>query len=382
VTIHRRRRGAGRRAVWFSAAAAVAVIAAAGIAAGLARYGNAGSGPIAPSGFGSQSPGHHATSRAHQSRGTGHPSPSASGSAAPGDPGTVASESGPAARLIPASGAYLGAYVSPASYTPDAEIAAVRSFQQTIGAPITLVHTYHPWYSPFPNGADQYFVGSGKVLLLTWGGTPDTKRIVAGDYDSLIRARAEAVKRLGRPILLEFRHEMDRTNLQWVMHGPKNYIAAWDHIRAIFTRVGATNVGWVWCPTGWGFRNGRAQAFYPGNNEVDWVCADIYSVSPSQTLQEAAHPFLSWARHTRKPVLIGEFAVAGQPAAWSRWLLAAGELAAFDTQIKGMAYFDANGTDSQGRPFQYWLGGNEPALRAFGQMLSWRIFRPVRASRR
>jgi hypothetical protein len=377
VTAHRRRRATGKRAVWFSAAAAVAVIAAAGSALGLARHGQA-TGPISPSGFGSQSPTHRAGT--HQAHGKGSPAPGSSGTASPGDPGTVSSEAGPAARLIPSAGAYLGAYVAPTSYTPDAEIAAVQSFQRTIGAPIPLVHTYHPWYSPFPNAADQYFVRAGKVLLLTWGGNPDTKKIVAGDYDALIRERAEAVKRLSRPILLEFRHEMDRPNLQWVMHGPKNFIAAWDHIRAIFTRVGATNVGWVWCPTGWGFKKGRAQPFYPGNNEVDWVCADIYSVSPSQTLQEAAQPFLSWARHTRKPVLIGEFAVAGRPAAWSRWLLAAGELAGIDRQIKGMAYFDANGTDSQGRPFEYWLGSNGPALRAFGQMLSWPTFRPVRAS--
>jgi hypothetical protein len=377
VTAHRRRRATGKRAVWFSAAAAVAVIAAAGSAFGLSRHGQV-TGPISPSGFGSQSPSHRAGT--HQAHGTDSPAPGSSGTASPGDPGTVSSEGGPAARLIPSAGAYLGAYVAPTSYTPDAEIAAVQSFQRTIGAPIPLVHTYHPWYSPFPNAADQYFVRTGKVLLLTWGGNPDTKKIVAGDYDALIRERAEAVKRLGRPILLEFRHEMDRPNLQWVMHGPKNFIAAWNHVRAIFTRVGATNVGWVWCPTGWGFKKGRAQPFYPGNNEVDWVCADIYSVSPSQTLQEAAQPFLSWARHTRKPVLIGEFAVAGRPAAWSRWLLAAGELAGIDRQIKGMAYFDANGTDSQGRSFEYWLGSNGPALRAFGQMLSWPTFRHGRAS--
>jgi hypothetical protein len=374
VTTHRRERHGGWRAVWFSAAGAVAVIAAAALAVGLASQGQP-DGPINPSGFGS-SPSHTAGGT-HSS----HSSPGSSATSSPGDPpGLVAKESGPAASLIPTSGAYLGAYVAPTSYTPDAEIAAVQSFQRSVGGPISLVHNYHPWYSPFPNAADQYFVKSGKVLLLTWGGTPDTKKIVAGDYDSLITERARAVKRLHRPILLEFRHEMDRPNLQWAMHGPKNYIAAWDHIRKIFTKVGATNVGWVWCPTGWGFRHGRAQPFYPGNSEVDWVCADIYAVSASQTLQDAAHPFLSWARHTHKPVLIGEFAAGGSPAAWPRWLLAAGVLAEFDPQIKGMAYFDANGTDSQGRSFQYWLGDNQPALRAFRQMLSWPVFRPHRPS--
>jgi Glycosyl hydrolase family 26 len=310
-------------------------------------------------------------------------SPSSPTSAAsPGSPDPTKSTSAPtgdssASSLIPSSGAYLGAYVQPAQYTAAAEIAAVNSFDKSVGGSIGIVHVYHPWESSFPNAADQYFVRSGKVLLLTWSGTPDTKRIIAGDYDALIRTRAEAVKHLGRPILMEFRHEMDRPNLQWAVHGPADYIAAWDHIRSIFASVGATNVGWVWCPTGYGFQVGRAQAFYPGNNEVDWVCADIYSPSPAQSLAEVAQPFLSWAKHTHKPVLIGEFAVGGDLTGRPRWLTKAGELAKTDTQIKGMLYFDANGTDSNGHPFQYWLGSDKPALAAFARLLTWRVFQPA-----
>jgi Glycosyl hydrolase family 26 len=374
----RRRRPVSRRAAGYAVAVAGIALVAWLAFAGLGGGDQASSGPISPSGYGSTPGGHSTTGRS-----SGHQSPGGLGTISspdPEPPGTVAAGHGPAARLIPTSGAYLGAYVEPAVYTPAGEIAAVRSFQGAVGAPVTLVHTYHPWGSVFPDSADRYFVRSGKVLLLTWGGNPDTRKIIAGRYDAEIRARAQAIKRLGRPILLEFRHEMDRPNLQWAIHGPKDYIAAWDHIRAIFTQVGALNVGWVWCPTGWGFEDGRAQPFYPGNNEVDWVCADVYSPTTTQTLQEVAYPFLTWARQTHKPVLIGEFGVTGRPWAWSRWLLAAGELAELNPQIRGMAYFDANGTDSQGRPFRYWLGGNGPALQAFGQMLGWQIFHPVFAS--
>ncbi|HEX7995871.1 MAG TPA: hypothetical protein VF506_18280, partial [Streptosporangiaceae bacterium] len=149
MTTHRRERHGGRRAVWFSAAGAVAVIAAAALAVGLARQGQTPDGPINPSGFGS-SPSHRAAGT-HSS----HASPGSSATSSPGDPpGLVAKESGPAARLIPKSGAYLGAYVAPTSYTPDAEIAAVQGFQRSVGGSISLVHNYHPWYSPFPNAAD------------------------------------------------------------------------------------------------------------------------------------------------------------------------------------------------------------------------------------
>jgi Glycosyl hydrolase family 26 len=360
---YRPRRAAPRRtaSLWVRAAAA-------GIAASLAAVGCVKLASVTSGDASSAVISGHST--LHTARDTSPDSPSPGASASPDG-------SGSARNLIPSSGAYLGAYVEPTEYTPPAEIAAVQSFQRSVHGPISIVHVYHPWDSPFPNLADRHFVRHGKVLLLTWGGTPDTRKIIAGDYDSKIRSRAEAVKRLGRPILMEFRHEMDRPNLQWAVHGPKAYIAAWDHIRAIFTQAGATNVGWVWCPTGYGFGKGRAQAFYPGNSEVDWVCADIYSPSAGQSLQQAAQPFLAWAKHTHKPVMIGEFGVDSAPADWPDWLLAAGELAKTDRQIKAMLYFDANGTDSNGHPFQYWLGNDPPALAVFAELLTWRVFHPV-----
>jgi hypothetical protein len=304
-----------------------------------------------------------------------------SGAAGGGHPSSATDASRVTGPLVPRSGAYLGAYVQPSSYTSQGQVSAVQAFQRQIGGKLNLVHVYHPWTEPFPSLADQQFVHSGKVLLLTWGGTPDTKQIIAGDYDALITARARAVKQLHRPILMEFRHEMDRPNLQWAMHGPADYIKAWDHIRAIFTRVGATNVGWVWCPTGYGFQVGRAQAFYPGNSEVDWVCADVYTTEPHQSLQQAAAPFLQWARHTGKPIIIGEFADNGPSSEWPRWLASAGKFVRKHPQIKAFAYFDANGDDSNGKPFSYWLGNDETALKSFGRLVATRYFRPAVPSR-
>jgi hypothetical protein len=279
--------------------------------------------------------------------------------------------------LVPASGAYLGAYVQPTSYTQAGQISAVQSFERRLGHPLQIVHVYHPWGKPFPTAADSYFVNHGKILLLTWGGAPDTQAIVAGKDDAMIRARARAVKALGHPIMMEFRHEMDRPNLQWTIHGPTEYIAAWDHIRAVFSSVGATNVSWVWCPTGLGFASGRAQPFYPGDNEVDWICADVYATSTSQSLRAASAPFLRWASHHDKPVIIGEFGVIGNPPGWAAWLTAAGRLPETDHQIKAMAYFDANGVNSSGDAYQFWLGDRPAAMSAFASLLRQPYFRPA-----
>ncbi len=303
---------------------------------------------------GQRTPVRHASTRSDPGPGTAYG----------GKPGTAT------AALMPAAGAYLGAYVQPATYTTRGEIDAILSFERQLGRPLGLVHVYHQWDSPFPSPADKYFVRSGKALLLTWSGTPDTRTIAAGGYDALIRQRAEAVKHLGRPILIEFRHEMDRPNLRWAMHSPADYIAAWDHIRSIFRAVGAANVSWVWCPTAYGFTVGRAQAFYPGNSEVDFVCADAYSPSPLVPLSVIVEPFLTWAAQHPKPAIIGEFGVGGNPAGWPSWLAAAGRLARRDTQIKALGYFSGNGTDSSGHPYKYFMGGHVAATRAFARLLA------------
>jgi hypothetical protein len=299
------------------------------------------------------------------------------------DPGTVPRGISQSARaipantaLVPASGAYLGAYVQPAGYTQQAQVQAVSSFERQIGRPLAIVHVYHPWGKPFPSPADRHFAALGKILLLTWGGDPDTEAIIAGRDDAMIAATAEAIKALGHPVMLEFRHEMDRPNLQWTIHGPADYITAWDHVRAIFAAVGATNVSWVWCPTGQGFQSGRAQQFYPGDREVDWLCADVYATSTAQPLSQAAAPFLRWASQHDRPVIIGEFGVAGNPSGWPAWLAAAGNLARADHQIKAMAYFDANGIDSSGHQYQHWLGNQPTALAAFAALLREPFFRP------
>jgi hypothetical protein len=272
--------------------------------------------------------------------------------------------------LVPATGALLGAYVRPVRYTAADQILAVQSFQRQVGHQLSLVHVYHPWANNFPSPADTYFADNGQALLLTWGGEPSTTDILAGRYDAMIRARAVALKAMHRPVLLEWRHEMDRPDLQGVMHSAADYVAAWKHIRAIFSSAGATNVSWVWCPTAWGFTTGRAAPYYPGDQEVDWICADAYSPTPAVPLSSVLGAFLKWAAAHPKPIVIGEFGVSGNQAGWAAWLTQVGEMVRQHPQIKALAYFDSAADGGQT------LAGNRPATAAFGQLVDQPYFTP------
>ena len=158
-------------------------------------------------------------------------------------------------------------------------------------------------------------------------------------------------------------------------HSPADYIAAWDHIRSIFAQVHVDNVAWVWCPTANGFANGTAAAYYPGNNEVNWVCADAYpGPGPYRSFATIVQPFLNWASHHSKPVMIGEYGVPDTYGEQQRaqWLWGAARTVRGNAQIKALIYFDANAQHA------YALVPGSPALQAFRGIAHVPYFNPVR----
>jgi hypothetical protein len=280
----------------------------------------------------------------------------------------------------PAQGAYLGAWVGPDVFTQANEILAVNSLQQQIGRKLNIVHTYLKWRALFPTPSNLTFVSQGSTLLISWAGT-GTKEINSGADDAWIRTRAEQIKALGKPVFLEWRWEMDRPNLRAEEQSGAAYVAAWDRIRSIFAATGVHNAAWVWCPTAAGFSNGQAAAFYPGDNQVDWICADAYpGYGTVASFASTVDPFLSWASHHAKPVMIGEFGVPRSYGAHQRaqWLRAAQQVVQADHQIKALLYFDANPT-GQGPDGSYSLGTDSAALAAFRFIANQPYFNPGRA---
>ena len=278
----------------------------------------------------------------------------------------------------PASGAYFGAWVGPDVFTQANEILAVEELQSQLGRKLAIVHTYLQWQAPFPTRSALTFLSQGSMLLISWAGT-DTRQIVSGADDSWIRTRARQIKALGKPVFLEWRWEMDRPNLRSQVHSGAEYVAAWDHIRAVFAAAGVHNAAWVWCPTANGFSDGQAAAFYPGNSEVDWICADAYpAYGSTASFASTVTAFLGWASHYDKPVMIGEFGVPESDGASQRaqWLRAAGRVVVADRQIKALLYFDANPA-GQGPQGSYSLAGDAAALSAFRAIAVQPYFNPA-----
>jgi hypothetical protein len=283
--------------------------------------------------------------------------------AAPAPTTTVNPAVGPA---MPARGAYVGAFVQPSGgYSVFDKIAAMQALQGQAGGRLDILHSYLAWRMPFPVPGQQAILDQGSILLLSWAGG-DTRVIASGRDDRWIRRQALAIKAAHKPVMLEWRWEMNRLALYSQVHTPADYVAAWDHIRSVFAQEHVRNVAWVWCPSARDFAT-YGPAFYPGNSEVDWLCADVYPPSGAYTpFATVAQPFLDWASHIAKPIMIGEFGAPRSYPTYRRvaWLRDVAQVALADQQIKALVYFDGDPPgNSPGA--QYGLDHGSSVLRAF-----------------
>jgi Glycosyl hydrolase family 26 len=296
-----------------------------------------------------------------------------------GPPAAVAVNPGPFRAgpfTPPRTGAYVGAWIKPDALTHAGRVDAVDGLQQDLGRRLDILNTYRRFDQLVGTDSDKEFLAQGATLMVSWA-TGDTRSVVDGDHDRLIRQQAQAIRQVRRPVLLRVRWEMDRPNLRAEMWSPQDYIAAWKHVRAIFAEEHADNVSWVWCPTAEGFQRGDAPAFYPGDDQVDWTCVDVYAGNAFQPIGQLMGPFLQWAAQRPKPIIIGEFGVA---RAWgsagrAAWLRDAERTFKVNKQIKAVVYFESN-PEGNGPKQQFQLTGDKAAFKAFAALTRDRYFNP------
>ncbi len=219
------------------------------------------------------------------------------------------------------AGALFGAFVS-STYTDPARIAAVEDFEATLGRNWTSCTPTTSGRTPSRPEIDRYVADRGDILLLSWAGTTPSE-IVDGRYDSMIRQRAKALAKLGTPIMLRWRWEMNRPNLRSEILPRAGTSRPGSTSAPSSPRSGTDNVDWVWCPSANGFEETEGAKYYPGDDEVEWLCADAYTPYPNTPLEEVLAPFLDWAGSEAPdvPVMIGEFGTRqGEPGARAAWL--------------------------------------------------------------
>jgi mannan endo-1,4-beta-mannosidase len=224
-------------------------------------------------------------------------------------------------HLPPSTGSYLGVFAhgSPQSYT------GVSAFTNAIGTTPDVVMYYSGWYMPFPTSFAATVAKNGAVPLVQMD--PDKISMAAiakGKYDAYLFEYAEAVRAYKHPVILSFGHEMNGTWYTWGYKktSPATFVAAWRHVVSTFRQLGAKNVTWLWTVNIINDTRGgnipRPTPWWPGSAYVTWVGIDGYYLKPNWQFAPLFGPTIAAVRGlTSDPILIAETGAvqaAGQSA--------------------------------------------------------------------
>ncbi len=307
--------------------------------------------------------------------------------AAPATSGAAATLS---PKLVPSEGALVGMYAKArGTQTRNEEL---KMLETAFGRRVDIDHDYVAWNTEFPKTYHKWDLTAGRIPLIVWGskrsdGTPVTWASIAnGQQDAWIAARADAVKALGKPIMLTFHHEPEDDRK---LHGtPADYVAAWRHIADLFASRGATNVVWVWNMMAYTFnpRSGQnPSAWYPGDAYVDWIGADGYNWNPCRTVawrsfQQIFSYFYNWGAARGKPLIIPEFGVTEDtatpdPLRKANWLASMQADLKLWPEVKAVLYFNGDLWNSGSCP--WWIDSTPAALEAFRTLATDPYFNPL-----
>ncbi|MDQ3815369.1 MAG: hypothetical protein M3347_15735, partial [Armatimonadota bacterium] len=238
--------------------------------------------------------------------------------------------------------------------------------EELLGRRIPVVVTFRDFQSSFPMLDCREAKFRGKTLQITWEpwhfANPQAitlPGIIRGKHDQYIDSWAAAAKSFGSEVWIRWGHEFNGNWYPWTVaannRDPQIYVKAFRHVRDRFTRIGASNVRWIWCMNAETVPNASWNdpfRAYPGDAYVDMVAIDGYNfgetlpssnwLSFTAIFQDKYARIIGDPRLRHKPVMIGETGcatVGGDKAAWIRDMDNA--LRRTFTRIEGVVWFEA-----------------------------------------
>jgi Glycosyl hydrolase family 26 len=247
------------------------------------------------------------------------------------------------------------------------------------GKPPAFIKVWTPWQKPdlpkkplvrFSEAAGEVakvrgVIGDSGLLFLDWNLTTSTavndgittRDIARGALDRYIRAYARDIKAYGLPVQIMLFNGEYNGDWWWAVSPRANssltitdFVKAWRRVVDIFRAVGATNASWAWVVNGYPANPAEQPqidrdigAYYPGDEYVDWVGADVYDVGTPNWIDS---PYAFAVAHS-KPVWIGEFGIRHEwsstaPSQWRTWLEASFDYFENHPAVKAISYFNLN----------------------------------------
>ncbi|MGQ9732917.1 MAG: glycosyl hydrolase [Candidatus Zipacnadales bacterium] len=225
-----------------------------------------------------------------------------------------------ASRLAPwepVKGCYIGAYVDlDKNCRGD-----IDQFEALVGRKHATYFRYVGYGEPFPHEWVANLKRRGAAAHIAWEPNDGLESVRDDDY---LRGWAQAARFSETPIFLRYASEMNGT---WQAYSgdPEIYKEKWRIVYRVMHEV-APNVAMVWCPFSMPRRT--IGPYYPGDDFVDWVGVNIYSVhhhdgdrtrpggeDPREELQYIYDLYAE-----RKPIAICEYAATHYCGACDTWV--------------------------------------------------------------
>ncbi len=204
---------------------------------------------------------------------------------------------------------------------------------------------------------NSFSVVNGRSVCARWAD------VAAGRYDARWTEIAQEIKDFGYTIHFGYHHEMTNDTAHHPVCGTAaDYRRAYNHLHDLFTRLGVTNVQWVWAPTASAFITGVAWRYEPANYDV--LAVDGYSRTykwrtPAQIFV-AAHRF---AVARGKAMLIGEVGCDEYPRMPLRkalWIQSAADMFQGWGDLQAVLW-----TNTGAKNYRFWLDSSRPSLTLF-----------------
>lgn len=283
------------------------------------------------------------------------PSPATVPSPAPAAPDgtTVDAESCACKKIAPSTdGIYQGAFVN-----DQITEAAVADFEKMAGQPLDIGLKFMAFATGlnFPQQEAEVLAQKGGAIFIklepwSWKGKGDQSfsldKLIAGEYDTLLKTFAEGAVKFGKPIMVSFGHEMNGNWYPWAGN-PELYQQAYRYVHdKISKEYGACNITWVWNPN---IDFGRLNDYYPGDEYVDWVAVDGYNTedwgSSWRNCSQLFSGIVDDIAAFNKPIMIGEFASDANNTPEEKtkkpaWITECMDYYAQDKRIKAYIYFN------------------------------------------
>ncbi len=210
------------------------------------------------------------------------------------------------AKYEPLKGTYLGAYIDQAYWIKR----DINAFNERTGKKHASFFRYASYGQPFPEKWAEEVIAAGAVPQIAWEPNKGLEEVRDDEY---LRKFARRAGEFGVPIFLRFASEM---NGDWCAYSGDTdlYIEKWRLVHKVMEEE-APNVAMVWTV----FTNPQHNilSYYPGDDYVDWVGVNVYSVlfynanpeTPSQVWDP--HELMEFVYENfgeRKPIHISEWA--------------------------------------------------------------------------